>query len=171
MTSHTLDRTTTRRAVVAAALSGLGLGAGCLGTPPERNAGRPASSVTRTTTAEATTDSAEASVTETPGSTPPVDDPRLADVLVGLVRAEDRAAYAASENLDYRDGRVRVVVELESGAEPPSDVSLERVVRTDDAVEASVRPDDLPRLAAAPGVRVVRPPRSSTALQPSDPDV
>lgn len=137
------------------------LGTGCLGTPPAPTGGDesateadPTNSVTETPTA---TTELPVETTETP----PVDSPKVADVLVGLVRAEDRTAYAAERNLDYRDGRVLVVIELTSNTEPPTVVPLDVVARGGDAVEAYVDPDDIPALAAAENVRVVRPPRLS----------
>lgn len=143
----------TRRAAVVA-LAGL-LGAGCLGTPPERTDDGSAASV------ETTFDTTETPTPTDTTETSAVDSPELADVLVGLVRADDRAAYATENRLDYRDGRVRVVVELVSGGELPPDVAVDVVARGTDVVEAYVDPDDLPRLADSEAVTAVRPPRRS----------
>ena len=144
-------RRLTRRAAVVA-LAGL-LGAGCLGTPPAPTDDESVASAETT-----------ASMTSTPTETtktPAVDNAKLADVLVGLVRADDRSAYAAEHRLDYRDGRVRVVVELVSGAELPADVTVDVVARGAGFIEGDVDPDDLPRLAASDAVAGVRPPRQA----------
>jgi hypothetical protein len=149
----------TRRACLAAAAL---VGAGCLEAPRGETGGddgTPDPSTASTSTPTATPPS-------TP--TPPVDSPNVADVLVGLVRAEDRAAYAATTDLDYRDGRVLVVVELVPDGELPTGVPLDVVARGATSVEAYVDPDEIPRLAAAQDVRVVRPPRSTAPQSTTD---
>ncbi|WP_318566706.1 hypothetical protein [Salinigranum marinum] len=150
----------TRRATCAAVAALVG--AGCLGQP-RSEAG---SDDGTTDSSTVSTDTPTATPLSTP--TPPVDSPKVADVLVGLVRAEDRAAYAAANDLDYRDGRVLVVVELVPDGELPTDVPLDIVARGATSVEAYVDPADVPRLATDEDVRVVRPPRSTAPQSTTD---
>lgn len=143
------DQQVSRRALSVLVAS---FAAGCLGTRRERAVERRTEPVR---TATATTASSE-----TPASTPtpPVDSPNVADVLVGLIRADDRAAYAADNRLDYTAGRVRVVVERAPGGEFPTDVPYDVVARSTDAIEVYVDPDDIPQIAASEDVTAVRPP-------------
>lgn len=87
----------------------------------------------------------------------------LAGSLTDLVAAADREATAEEYDLDYRpdDGTVRVVVELESGAELPNGYRVEVVDQYQNQVTAYVHVNDLVGLATHDGVRKVREPAES----------
>jgi hypothetical protein len=158
------ERTGWTRRATCIAVAAL-VGAGCLGGP-RSGAGSDDGTTDPSTASTSTSAATPPSTPSTP--TPPADSPKIADVLVGLVRAEDRAAYAADNDLDYRDGRVLVVVELVPDGELPTDVPLDVVARGATSVEAYVDPADVPRLATDEDVRVVRPPRSTAPQSTTD---
>lgn len=103
----------------------------------------------------------------------------LAPVLAQLVNASDRAAFAADHGLTYRNGTVRVVIELEPDATPPPEYDVREETAYTDAgtryVQAFVAVDDLAPLAAEPTVKRVRPPSTvhpvatSPATAPASP--
>ena len=93
----------------------------------------------------------------------------LADPLPGLVVADDRDAFAARRNLEYRDDEVRVLVDLEpDGSRPEKYLSA---VRTDlrTGVVAWVAVDGLVDLALDENVRLIRrePPASPHGSEPT----
>lgn len=91
----------------------------------------------------------------------------LASILVGLVQADDRAAYAETHGLDYEDDRVGVVIELQPDADLPEGYDLAITASHDEMVQARAPVEDLPPLASEEGVRYVRPPHSPEADGPS----
>jgi hypothetical protein len=92
---------------------------------------------------------------------------RLDETLVGLVEADDRSTYADREGLAYDGGRVRVVVELRDGADPPSSPPFDATARHGSLVEGSVAVEALPSLATTDGVAYVRPPQTPVRADPS----
>jgi hypothetical protein len=95
----------------------------------------------------------------------------LESSLYGLVTADDRAAYAETWNLNYRDGRVAVVVELQENRELPDEFDVEVRSRYEHLVQATVPVDELVALSEHENVSFVRRPRepATDALTPSTP--
>ena len=153
----------TRRRFVAGVVSVRAAGlSGCLGGRPNADAGTSGKTggtggeTTRTATTTTPSPSDAGAVSEDARR-------RLDGRLVGLVEAGDRTAYADDHDLRYDDGRVLVVVELESGADLPPSPSVDATARRGSLVEGRVAVTDLTALATAGGVRYVRPPRAPAA--------
>ncbi len=90
---------------------------------------------------------------------PPQPCPRLEDRLYRLTISQDPEAYARQAGLDYSQGRVRVVIELESAeARAPQLPGLAVEARAERPAQALVPVERLCELAAANGVRLVRAP-------------
>ncbi|UWG46958.1 ABC-type Fe3+-hydroxamate transport system, periplasmic component [Halanaeroarchaeum sp. HSR-CO] len=137
-----------RRTLVATiAVLVLAVVAGCAGGPVSDGTGDETTTVRPTPTTEATTTMPDA----------------LDSTLAGLVQADDRDAYAETHDLDYDDGRVAVVVELQPDAELPEGYDLNVTARHDELVQAWVQVEDLPSLASEEEVRFVRPPHTPEA--------
>ena len=87
----------------------------------------------------------------------------LADPLSALVTADDRNAFASRRNLEYREGKVRVLVDLEPDGSRPDEYlsTVSTDLRT--GVVAWVAVDELVDLALDENVRLVRrvPPTST----------
>ena len=79
----------------------------------------------------------------------------LADPLPTLVTADDRNAFASRRNLEYREGKVRVLVDFEPDGSRPEEYlsAVETDLRT--GVVAWVSVDDLVDLALDENVRLV----------------
>ena len=138
----------TRRAVVAVGLALLL--AGCAG-------GATTGADTTTTPTETTTDTP----TMTPeDSGPTIDDlpepSPLANTLVDLVAAEDRATFAADHDIPFEDGLVHVQLELVDGGAVPRDLVSEVTMEQSGTVNVRVAPDGLVELALHEDVRIVR---------------
>lgn len=80
----------------------------------------------------------------------------LAGVLENLFVARDREAYAEMAGLDYRDGAVRVHIDLEPDGEPPEEYLPADWTEANGTVFAFVAVDDLVDLALDDDVRMVR---------------
>lgn len=106
------------------------------------------------------------------GSDSPVDKSSRPDALesslYGLVTADDRAAYAETWNLNYRDGRVAVVVELRENRELPDEFDVSIETRYEHLVQATVPVDELVALSEHENVSFVRTPREPALDAPSD---
>lgn len=120
--------------------------AGCLGTPSRQP--------TETKSPVAATDGGTES-----GESTPTKHPKLESVLVRLVGAENRSAFAEEHKLELRDERVLVVIELGSGQELPDGYQIDVQARHGDDVQALVTVDDLPAVAEHGNVSFVRTPR------------
>ena len=81
----------------------------------------------------------------------------LADSLAELVEADDREAFAERRNLDYRNGEVQVLVELEPDGERPDEYLSEVTTEFRTMIIAWVKIDELVDLALDENVRSVRP--------------
>jgi len=88
----------------------------------------------------------------------PADCPRLDSQLLQLANASDPRAYATERRFDYRDGMVRVIVELRNGAELPTGHGLAVEARNANLVQGRAPVDRLCALAADSSVASVRPP-------------
>ena len=89
--------------------------------------------------------------------------PRLEERLFRLAVSADPEAFASQAGLYYREGRLRVIAELESPQAPsPSLPGLVVEARAAELVQALVPPDRLCSLASAEGVRLVRSPVEPT---------
>lgn len=88
-------------------------------------------------------------------------------VLVDLIESENRTRFAEENDLSYRDGRVKVIVELERNASLPSgyNIAVEHTATGSrgELVQAYVDPDDLLRLGSEAGVRYIRTPQSAVS--------
>ncbi len=85
--------------------------------------------------------------------------PRLEDRLYRLTTSPDPEAYARQADLYYSQGRVRVIIELESAEDRvPQLPGLTIESRAGELVQALVPVERLCELAAANGVRLVRSP-------------
>jgi hypothetical protein len=80
----------------------------------------------------------------------------LTSALQDLVLAEDRERFANNADIQYRDGTVKVELELVEGGEPPRDLLDEIETEYGTLVVAWVRVDDLVDVALADDVRIVR---------------
>jgi hypothetical protein len=91
----------------------------------------------------------------------------LDPTLEQLVEADDPAAYAETHGLAYRNGSVRVVIELGPNATVPDDydIDIEQEYRgpQQTLVQAYVPLQQLRPLAADPAVDYVRPPERGVA--------
>lgn len=83
--------------------------------------------------------------------------------LVDLASADDPAAFAADNGIDYDDGSVSVVVALREGATLPDGYDAETRLATDGRVQASVPVAELGALAAHGNVTYVRTTREPNA--------
>lgn len=81
----------------------------------------------------------------------------LAGVLESLFVARDRERYAEMARLDYRNGAVRVYIDLEPDGEFPEEYLPEERTAVNGTVIAFVAADDLVDLALEDDVRMVRP--------------
>lgn len=94
-----------------------------------------------------------------PGGTPyskPTDCPNLESRLYALSLASQPQEYARDHNLYYADGRVRVVIDLNSpNGELPAGYDIKEETRNDGLVQALVLLPDLCRLSNEPQVRYV----------------
>lgn len=93
------------------------------------------------------------------GAASPTKHPALESVLVRLIAAENRTAFAREHGLRLRDGRVLVVVELAKGRTLPDGFDVDVAARHDSLVQATVEVDELSALAAHRNVSFVRTPR------------
>lgn len=88
--------------------------------------------------------------------------------LAGLVQADNRSRYAASHGLDFKDGRVLVVIELTSNGSIPAeyDVRIEHRVTVEDGVlvQAYLDVDAIGSLVREPDVRAIRVPESPSTV-------
>jgi hypothetical protein len=137
-------------------------------------AGVSTAAVTTTTLAESDPPSAAVGSTP-PAASSPVDretSPNVSSTLRGLVEADDREAFAAAHDIDLRDGRVVVVVELRGRSTVPDGYEV-RVQQTatvggETVVQARVPVDEVVPLSEEPGVAYVRlPDRAVAAGSPS----
>jgi hypothetical protein len=110
-----------------------------------------------------TPDGIRQSETQTPESAPAippakaaVDCPRLESRLCQLVQAADPTSFAAGAQLEYADGRVRVIVELVSVDEPMPAYGQTEEARYQGLVQAVVALDQLCALSNDPAVAAVR---------------
>lgn len=157
----------------------LALSVGCTTTPQDRAA---TSSATTSVTTGEVTGTADAEVTETSTDAPTgtdedpaithatdasKDHPSLDSRLVGLLNAENRTDYAASRDLDLRNGSVLVVVELRPNRSLPPDFDADVRARHENLVQAWVPLDELGVLADHANVRFVRPPHEPATDSPS----
>lgn len=115
---------------------------GCLGAPTRQ-------AVTPTPTV---TDGGEAS---------PTKHPSLESVLVRLIAAENRTAFAEDHGLRLRDGQVLVVIELVEGESLPDGFDVDVTASHDELVQAYVAVDELTALAEHRNVSFVRTPREA----------
>lgn len=99
-----------------------------------------------------------ASDTTTATTTTPSRPPALDSTLYQVVTAENRSAVADQYGLEYRNGSISVVVELEAGASLPEGYDINVHQRHERLVEASVAVDDLVDLAREDAVAAIRPP-------------
>lgn len=97
----------------------------------------------------------EAMLNELPEPSP------LAKPLPGLVVADDREAYANEHDFDYRDGAVKVEIELEPDGKAPEEYLVEVLSEYGRTIIAFVLVDDLVDLATDKDVRIVKPPTDS----------
>ena len=81
----------------------------------------------------------------------------LAEPLPALVDADDREAFAEERNLNYRNGEVEVLIELEPHGERPDEYISEVSTEFDVMIIAWVEIDVLVELAQEENVRQVRP--------------
>lgn len=97
----------------------------------------------------------------------------LDPTLEQLVDADDPAAYAETHGLAYRNGSVRVVIELGPNATVPDEYELhiEQEYRgpQQTLIQAYVPLQQLRPLAADPAVDYVRPPKSGVADANTEP--
>jgi hypothetical protein len=109
-----------------------------------------------------TPDGIRQSETQTPESAPAIppakaaDCPRLESRLYQLVQAADPASFAAEAQLEYADGRVRVIVELVSVDEPMPAYGQIEEARYQGLVRAAISLDHLCALSNDPAVAAVR---------------
>lgn len=104
--------------------------------------------------------STEATVSEAPSTVqgPKEGHPALESQLYGLATADDPEAYAAAHGIELRNGSVRVLIELDSGATMPEGDDLSVVTRSGDRVVAWVPVGQLVPLADHDNVSFVRRP-------------
>ncbi|ELZ87350.1 hypothetical protein C453_03329 [Haloferax elongans ATCC BAA-1513] len=134
---------------------------GCAGTPPEQDDAGASPTATRTPSPPADTETPTTRSSPTPKPPSPSKPPSgLDSTLAGLVDANDRDAYADQHGLDYRDGTVTVVVELEPDRTLPESVDFEAERKRDRLVSGWVAVGDLTPLATHENVTLVRPPQS-----------
>lgn len=81
----------------------------------------------------------------------------LAEPLPTLVEADNREAFAEERNLNYRNGEVEVLIELEPHGERPDEYISEVSTEFDVMIIAWVEIDVLVELAQEENVRQVRP--------------
>ncbi|SEK92971.1 hypothetical protein [Haloferax larsenii] len=160
------------RRQVCLGVAGLLSLSGCAGTPPEQDNTGSSPTATRTSSPPADTETpttrpsstSKPSSPSTPNQPSPSKPPSgLDSTLAGLVDADDRDAYADQHGLDYRDGAVAVVVELEPDRTLPESVDFEAERKHDRLVSGRVAVDDLTSLATHENVTLVRPPQAPAA--------
>lgn len=93
--------------------------------------------------------------------------PKLDSRLVQLIGAADPSAFAAGAGLVYRDGAVRVVVELQASGEPSPGYGLIEEARYENLVQALAPVEQLCPLSDDTGVLFVRPPVAASPAAPS----
>lgn len=82
----------------------------------------------------------------------------LSNTLVMFFKAEDRAAFARSRDLQYEDGKVRVSIRLEPDGKPPEQYLPADWSGYDTTIIAFVDADDLVDIALDENVRLVTTP-------------
>jgi hypothetical protein len=95
------------------------------------------------------------------GGATPTKHPALESVLVRLIAAENRTAFAADHDLRLRDGKVLVVIELVEGESIPGGFEVDVTSSHDELVQAYVPIDELSALAEHRNVSFVRTPRGA----------
>lgn len=173
-----MSRTWSRRRFLAvlpvAALAGC-TGSGGAGEPAGEGTTTTAAGDTTTSAAQPTqaptatetpspTDTPTPSATSTPTTTMEPQDQidrlpepsPLTNVLQDLVLADDRQQFATKSEIPYRDGAVKVELELVEDGEPPRDLLGEIQTEYGTLVIAWVRVENLVDVALAEDVRLVR---------------
>lgn len=95
------------------------------------------------------------------GEAPPTKHPSLESVLVRLIAAENRTAFAEEHDLRLRDGQVLVVIELVEGESLPDGFNVDVTTRHEEIVQAYVAIDELSAVAEHRNVSFVRTPREA----------
>lgn len=95
------------------------------------------------------------------GETSPTKHPSLESVLVRLIAAENRRAFAEDHDLRLRNGQVLVVIELVEGGSIPDELEVDVTASHDELVQAYVAIDELSTLAGHQNVSFVRTPRDA----------
>jgi len=116
---------------------------------------------TATTQPPVRTDGGENQTPETTAAKPAPS--ALDSRLYALTTADDPASYAETHGIEYRDGSVTVVVELEPGAALPREFDLTVTATADDRVQASVPVGQLIALAEHENTTVVRTPDAANS--------